>query len=116
MTRSLLVERGELHDNFGSGVSEATIARPLQAAAASASATSFAAGAALRLLVVVLVTGNALPVAGALAALVALDLLGGLAAWTGGARLLPSIVRITSWSALAMAITFAVGRLFGHTG
>jgi VIT1/CCC1 family predicted Fe2+/Mn2+ transporter len=64
--------------------------------------------------VIALVSGRELPIVVALVALAALALLGGLAAWTGGARLVPSIVRVTFWSALAMAITFAVGRMF-HT-
>jgi VIT1/CCC1 family predicted Fe2+/Mn2+ transporter len=106
------------HDALGAhardelGLSDATKARPLQAA--SASAASFAGGAALPLLVIALVSGRELPIVVALVALAALALLGGLAAWTGGARLVPSIVRVTFWSALAMAITFAVGRMF-HT-
>jgi VIT1/CCC1 family predicted Fe2+/Mn2+ transporter len=36
-----------------------------------------------------------------------------VAARTGGARLVPSILRVTFWGALAMAITAAVGRLVG---
>jgi VIT1/CCC1 family predicted Fe2+/Mn2+ transporter len=36
-----------------------------------------------------------------------------VAARTGGARLTPSIVRVTFWGALAMGITAAVGRLIG---
>jgi VIT1/CCC1 family predicted Fe2+/Mn2+ transporter len=39
--------------------------------------------------------------------------MGGVAARTGGARLAPSILRVTFWGALAMAITAAVGRLIG---
>ena len=93
------------------GISEATTARPLQAALASAS--SFAAGAALPLIVIASVPVGALALSAGIAALLALALLGGLAAWAGGARLVPGILRITFWSALAMAITFAVGRLFG---
>ena len=108
------------HDALGAhardelGISEISTARPLQAAVASAA--SFAAGAALPLAVIALAPTAWLAAAAGLAALVALAVLGGLAAWTGGARLLPGIVRITFWSALAMAITFAAGRLFGHGG
>lgn len=105
------------HDALGAhardelGISEIFAARPLQAAVASAA--SFAAGAALPLAVIALAPDAMLAPAAGLAALVALALLGGLAAWAGGARLLPGIVRITFWSAFAMAVTFAVGRLFG---
>lgn len=49
----------------------------------------------------------------AVAALVALAVLGALAARTGGAKLLPGFVRVTFWSALAMAVTYSVGAFFG---
>jgi VIT1/CCC1 family predicted Fe2+/Mn2+ transporter len=42
-----------------------------------------------------------------------LALLGGLAAYAGGANLLKSIIRVTFWGALAMALTAGVGALFG---
>jgi len=45
--------------------------------------------------------------------LVFLALLGGLAARAGGARVLVGATRVTVWGALAMALTTAVGRLFG---
>ncbi len=105
------------HDALGAhareelGISEITTARPLQAAGASA--LSFAAGAALPLGVVALASTKYLGLAVAGAALVALALLGGLAAQTGGAKLLPGVIRVTFWSALAMAVTYGVGTLFG---
>lgn len=105
------------HDALGAhardelGISDITTARPLQAAGASA--LSFAVGAALPLAVVVLYTGASLAWAVAIAALVALAILGALAAKTGGAKLLPGMVRVTFWSALAMAVTYGVGTLFG---
>ena len=45
------------------------------------------------------------------AALLALAVLGCLVAKTCGARLLPGIFRVTFWSALAMAVTFAIGSI-----
>ena len=42
-----------------------------------------------------------------------LALLGALASYTGGARILIGIVRVTFWGALAMAITAGIGALFG---
>lgn len=105
------------HDALGAhareelGISEITTARPLQAAGASA--LSFAAGAALPLGVVALASTKHLGIAVAGAALVALALLGGLAAQTGGAKLVPGVIRVTFWSALAMAVTYGVGTLFG---
>lgn len=93
------------------GISEITAARPLQAAGASA--LSFSVGAALPLTVVLLYAGTYLAPAVAMAALAALAILGGLAAYTGGAKLLPGVVRVTFWSALAMAVTYGVGTFFG---
>ena len=93
------------------GLTDATTARPLQAALASA--VSFAAGAALPLLVITLAPTDLLAIAAGLAALIALALLGALAAWTGGAMIGVGVVRIVFWSALAMAVTFAIGRLVG---
>ncbi|MBC7809371.1 MAG: VIT family protein [Akkermansiaceae bacterium] len=92
------------------GITE-NVARPVQAAMASASA--FVTGAALPLFVVwvapikstgIFVTGTSL---------VFLAVLGVLAAYTGGAPILPGAMRVTFWGALAMAITAGVGALFG---
>ena len=70
-------------------------------------------GAALPLAVIAVMTGKALPFAIAGAALLALALLGGLAAWAGGAKLSRGSVRVTFWSALAIAVTYGVGRMLG---
>lgn len=93
------------------GISETISARPVQAALTSAA--TFTVGAALPLLVVVIApaTGLVLLVAGT--SLFFLALLGGLAAYTGGARILIGIARVTFWGALAMAITAGIGALFG---
>ncbi|MBP1131455.1 VIT1/CCC1 family predicted Fe2+/Mn2+ transporter [Serratia sp. PL17] len=93
------------------GISEITTARPLQAALASAA--SFSAGAILPLLVAVIVTGPWAIPAIALSALLSLAILGGVAANAGGAPILPGMVRITFWSALAMAMSSGVGAFFG---
>ena len=42
-----------------------------------------------------------------------LALLGALAARAGGASVMPSIIRVTFWGALAMGITAGVGVFFG---
>lgn len=47
--------------------------------------------------------------------LVFLTLLGGLAAYVGGANILWGAIRVTFWGALAMAATAGVGALFGTT-
>jgi VIT1/CCC1 family predicted Fe2+/Mn2+ transporter len=92
------------------GISKTTVARPLQAAVASA--LSFACGGALPLLVAVFARQHPIPYVAA-SALLSLAILGGLAAKVGGAPMLPSIVRVVFWSAIAMAITAGVGMLFG---
>jgi VIT1/CCC1 family predicted Fe2+/Mn2+ transporter len=94
------------------GISEITMARPLQAAFTSAA--SFAAGAALPL-IMVLVTppGLIIPVVSG-ATIVFLAVLGALGAWLGGANLVTGAVRVTFWGAAAMALTAAIGTLFGQ--
>jgi VIT1/CCC1 family predicted Fe2+/Mn2+ transporter len=93
------------------GISEATTPRPLQAAFASA--CSFAAGAALPLAVAALAPETWLIPSVAAAALASLAFLGGLAAKTGGAKILPGVMRVTFWSAFAMGVTAGVGAMFG---
>lgn len=92
------------------GISKATIARPLQAAVASA--LSFASGGVLPLVVAVFAREHPIPyVAGS--ALLSLAILGGLAAKVGGAPIVPGVVRVVFWSAIAMTVTAGVGMLFG---
>ncbi|HQR71555.1 MAG TPA: VIT family protein [Burkholderiaceae bacterium] len=105
------------HDALGAhardelGISETLTARPVQAALASAA--SFTAGAALPLLVVLMVPRGALTAAVAASSLVFLAALGAVAARTGGASPITGAWRVTFWGALAMAITAGVGALFG---
>jgi vacuolar iron transporter family protein len=105
------------HDALGAhardelGISGTLRARPLQAALASA--CSFAAGAAMPLVVVVLVSeSNLIPVVSG-ASLLFLAFLGGLAAHIGSANVATGIMRITFWSALAMGVTAGIGALIG---
>jgi VIT1/CCC1 family predicted Fe2+/Mn2+ transporter len=95
------------------GISETLGARPVQAAMASAAA--FAAGAALPLLTVVVAPERLLLALVIGTSLVFLVLLGGLAARAGGSPVAVGAVRVAFWGALAMALTAAVGRLFGAT-
>jgi VIT1/CCC1 family predicted Fe2+/Mn2+ transporter len=93
------------------GITDSLSARPVQAALASAG--TFAAGAAMPLLTVLIVPeAHLIPfVAGS--SLVFLAILGGLAAFVGGASAARGAVRVTFWGALAMALTTGVGALFG---
>lgn len=107
------------HDPIGAhardelGISDALSARPVQAALASAGA--FAVGAALPLLLVFTVARYALVWTISGASLVFLAILGALGAYTGGAPVGKATVRVTFWGALAMALTAALGSLFGTT-
>jgi vacuolar iron transporter family protein len=93
------------------GITEALRARPLQAAVASAA--SFAVGAILPLAVTALTPSQALIPVVAGTSLAFLAVLGGVAARAGGASVIRGAIRVTFWSALAMAVTAGVGKLFG---
>ena len=93
------------------GMSDATRARPVQAALASAAA--FAAGAAPPVLLVVALPVETLTAAVVGSCLVLLPVLGALAADLGGASLSRGALRVALWGALAMGATFLVGRWFG---
>jgi VIT1/CCC1 family predicted Fe2+/Mn2+ transporter len=105
------------HDALGAhardelGISAVLSARPIQAALASAG--TFAVGAFLPLLSVMLFPASALMWAVSGTSLLFLALLGALSARTGGAPVLDATVRVTFWGALAMALTAGVGALFG---
>jgi VIT1/CCC1 family predicted Fe2+/Mn2+ transporter len=96
------------------GITEALRARPIQAALTSAA--SFAAGAALPLLVTVFAPWRIMIPFVAGASLFFLAILGGLAARVGGAPIAAGAMRVTFWGALAMAVTAGVGALFGSAG
>jgi VIT1/CCC1 family predicted Fe2+/Mn2+ transporter len=93
------------------GMSDTTAARPLQAAVTSA--LTFTAGAAAPLLVVPFVPMPLLVPIVATVCLLSLTLLGVLGAGAGGAPLMPSVLRVSFWGALAMAVTAGVGSIFG---
>jgi vacuolar iron transporter family protein len=94
------------------GIQEASRARPLQAAAASALA--FAAGATLPLILAYSAPAAGLNVTVAGGSLVALTTLGGLAAYAGGAPVFRGAVRVAIWGAVAMLITGWIGYLSGR--
>ncbi len=105
------------HDALGAhardelGISDTFTARPVQASLASAG--TFAMGAALPLLVVVLFPASWLMWAVSGSSLLFLALLGSLSAKAGGAPMIVAASRVTFWGALAMALTAGVGALFG---
>ena len=105
------------HDALGAhardelGISEIQRARPVQAALASAA--TFAVGAGLPLLIVLLVPAGMLTAFVVGTSLACLAILGALAAHAGGARRAVGSLRVTFWGAFAMALTYGVGALFG---
>jgi len=105
------------HDALGAhardelGISDIMSARPLQATFASAG--TFAVGAMLPLLAVVVAPELRIALWVSVASLLALAALGVLSARVGGARTWVATGRIVFWGALAMALTAAVGRWFG---
>ena len=106
-----------MHDALGAhardelGISEMQRARPMLAAVASAG--TFAVGGALPLLVALLAPANALAAYVVGTSLGFLAILGFLAARTGGARVMAGTLRVTFWGAVAMALTYGAGALFG---
>ena len=90
------------------GLTEELAARPLLAALASAA--TFAVGAGVPVLTILLAPASALLVAVAAVSLVCLVALGATAAYVGGAPMSVSAARVTVWGVLAMLATAAVGR------
>ena len=92
-------------------ITEVSASNPLQAAWTSA--VTFTAGAALPQIAAWLTSGwtTVWTVAGV--SLLILIVLGALGAQTGGASLWKGAARVAFWGALALAVTYAVGALFG---
>ena len=105
------------HDALGThardelGISEATTARPVQAALASAA--TFSVGAAAPLVLLVLSPPSMLHAVVAIGSLMFLALLGMIGAKAGGADVIKPIIRVTFWGTLAMAMTTGIGAIFG---
>ena len=93
------------------GISEVTAARPVQAALTSAA--TFAIGAAMPLLMVVVAPPSAIAPIVSLASLAFLALLGAVGARAGGADVTKATLRVTFWGAMAMALTAGIGALVG---
>ena len=106
-----------VHDALGAhardelGMSPHTLARPLQAALASAAA--FTLGALPPVLLVWFIPLSLVTPVVSGSTLLLLVGLGSLAATLGGSPLLRGAVRVTFWGAVAMGATALVGRIFG---
>jgi VIT1/CCC1 family predicted Fe2+/Mn2+ transporter len=112
-----VAEQLSSHDRLGAhmrdelGIDRHALARPLQAALVSAASFALipilallAAPVALRLPAI------------ALASLASLGALGAFGGYLGGAPMLRATLRVTLGGGLAMAVTAAIGRLFGAVG
>jgi VIT1/CCC1 family predicted Fe2+/Mn2+ transporter len=93
------------------GIFEHSEARPL--VAAGASALTFAVGAALPLSAAAVAPEPQMALWVTGLSLAFLALLGAVGAKAGGAGILRAVMRVTFWGAVAMAVTWAVGHLFG---
>ena len=93
------------------GLSEIHTAQPIQAALASA--LSFAVGAVLPLLAVLIAPANLMIPLVVGSSLFFLALMGILAAYLGGANIWVGSLGVTFWGLLAMLETALVGKLFG---
>jgi len=93
------------------GLTDELAARPLQAALASAG--TFALGAGVPVLTILVAPTAMLVPAVAAVSLFCLVALGAIAARVGGAPMVVGAARVTIWGLLAMLATALVGRLFG---
>lgn len=101
----------EAHVRDELGFSPVHAARPVQAALASA--VTFAVGAALPLATAAIVPAGRIITTVSASSLVFLAMLGGLAAGAGGSSRARGALRVSFWGALAMVLTWLVGRAFG---
>lgn len=112
----LVAERLMSNDALGAhardelGITETLRARPIQAALASA--LSFVAGATVPIATTLLAPPNHVVEVSSMTALVTLVILGGTAAYAGGASVARGALRVAFWGTLAMGITAGVGKLF----
>lgn len=100
----------EAHARDELGITHNFTPKPLQAAGISA--CTFAFGAILPLTSTLLAPEDILIPFVAISTLAFLALLGIISAVTGGAAIMPALVRVTFWGGLAMAITSSAGFLF----
>jgi len=104
------------HDAFGAHardelhITELTEANPIQAAVYSA--ISFTVGAGLPVIIAYLSTLELIIPLVSIASIIFLAILGGLAAYVGGANIWKGIYRVAFWGIAALAATAFIGYLF----
>lgn len=105
------------HDALGThareelGISELTMAQPIQAAVTSA--LTFSVGGALPLSAVLFAPLESIILLTTIISIIVLGVLGATSAIAGGAPVLRAIIRVTIWGAMAMGATALVGHWFG---
>ncbi|MFG6081471.1 VIT family protein [Paracoccus litorisediminis] len=105
------------HDALGAhmrdelGLSEASAANPILAAAASA--LTFSIGAGLPMLAAIFAPANLVVACVLMTVVAALAVLGAFGAWAGGAPLGRAVIRVVLGGIIALGLTALVGRLFG---
>lgn len=105
------------HDALGThardelGISEATTARPVQAALTSAGA--FSSGAILPVLAALLAPASVVSWTVSTVSLISLAVLGVVGARAGGASPWRPAMRVIFWGIIAMTVTAAIGKMFG---
>lgn len=92
------------------GITHLSQGNPLQAAIYSA--LSFSAGAALPVMMILLVSQTALMPTVICISLLSLAVLGSISAHAGGASKTKGAIRVVLWGSLAMAVSMGVGSLF----
>ncbi len=104
------------HDAFGAhardelNIVEHTQANPMQAALFSA--ISFIVGAGFPVLVVLFAELNQIIAIVSITSILFLAILGGVAAYVGGANIWKGVYRVTFWGVVALVITAGIGYLF----
>lgn len=101
--------KAHLRDELG--ITEMAQARPIQAAITSA--LLFSLGAGLPVGVAFFAPVESIILLITISCLFFLALLGGIAAFMGGAPILKGVTRVTFWGALAMLTTALIGKIFG---
>lgn len=103
----------EAHARDELGITEHSAAKPVQAALASAA--SFVTGGLAPLLAILMAPAGISLAVLVMVTILMLAALGAAGAKAGGASILRGAGRVVVWGSIAMAITFAAGRLFHAT-
>ncbi len=93
------------------GITEELMARPIQAALASAAA--FGVGGVVPIVCALLAPPASIGMTTTIATVATLMILGSLAAYAGGASMFKGALRVTFWGVLAMGVTALVGKAMG---